>query len=75
MSQSIKLWTDMVTEMSPLMNERTAELMFYRAATAWGSDQILEIANGTGGWVNLTKLFEQFKLIEMLKGNHNGKEE
>jgi hypothetical protein len=75
MSQSIKLWTDMVTEMSPLMNERTAELMFYRAATAWGSDQILEIADGTGGWVNLTKLFEQFKLIEMLKGNHNGKEE
>jgi hypothetical protein len=65
----------MVTEMSPLMNERTAELMFYRAATAWGSDQILEIADGTGGWINLTKLFEQVKLMEMLKGNHNGKEE
>jgi hypothetical protein len=72
MSQSIKLWSEMVTEMSPLMNEHTAELMFYRAATAWGSGQILEIADGCGGWVNLTKLFEQFKLIEMLKGNHHG---
>ena len=72
MSQSIKLWSEMVTEMSPLMSEHTAELMFYRAATAWGSGQILEIADGRGGWVNLTKLFEQFKLIEMLKGNHHG---
>jgi len=72
MSQSIKLWTEMVTEMSPLIDERTAELWFYRAATAWGSDQILEIADGSGGCVNLTKIFEQCKMLSILKGNHNG---
>jgi hypothetical protein len=62
----------MVTEASPLIDENVAEIMFHRAATAWGMDQRLEVANGMGGWVDLTKLFEQYKIIETLKGNHHG---
>ena len=57
-------------QQSPILSESAAQLLYYRAATAWGHDQKLEIANGTGGWVDLTKLYEQCKLLSVLKENH-----
>jgi hypothetical protein len=70
MPPSIKLWTELVMQESPILSESAAELLYFRAATAWGSNQKFEIANGVGGWVNLTKLYEQFKLLSILKENH-----
>lgn len=57
-------------QQSPILTESAAELLYYRAVTAWGHDQKLEIANGVGGWVDLTKLYEQCKLLSILKENH-----
>lgn len=70
MPPSIKLWTELVMQESPILSESAAELLYYRAATAWGSNQKLEIANGIGGWVDLTKIYEQCKLLSVLKENH-----
>ena len=53
---------------SPILTESAAELLYFRAATAWGHNQILQIPNGAGGWVDLTKLYEQCKLLSILKG-------
>jgi len=70
MNQSFKdTWVQLVTESVPIINDHTAELLYYRVATAWGSDQQFTVPDGTGGRVDLTKLFEQCKLIEILKGN------
>jgi len=70
MPPSINLWTELVMQQSPILSESAAELLYFRAATAWGSNQVLEIPNGIGGWVDLTKLYEQFKLLSILKENH-----
>ena len=70
MNQNIDLWTELVMQQSPILSESAAELLYFRAATAWGHDQKLEIADGIGGWVDLTKLYEQFKLLSLLKENH-----
>jgi hypothetical protein len=70
MPPSIKLWTELVMQESPVLSESAAELLYYRAATAWGHDQKYEIPNGVGGWVDLTKLYEQCKLLSVLKENH-----
>jgi hypothetical protein len=70
MNQNIDLWTELVMQQSPILSESAAELLYFRAATAWGHDQKFEIANGVGGWVDLTKLYEQFKLLSILKENH-----
>ncbi len=56
-------------ESAPIVNEATAEFFYHRAAAAWGSGQSLEIADGMGGWVDLTKLFEQYRMLQILKGN------
>ena len=69
MSQNIKLWTELAMEACPLLTERAAELLFFRVATAWGADQQLRIPDGIGGWVDLTKLYEQYKLLTILKGD------
>jgi hypothetical protein len=70
MNQSFKdTWVQLVTESVPIISNRAAELLYYRAATAWGMGQQLTVPNGTGGRVDLTHLFEQCKLIEILKGN------
>ena len=45
-------------------------LLYFRAVTAWSHNQKLEIADGIGGWVNLTKLYEQCKILSILKENH-----
>jgi hypothetical protein len=70
MSPSIKLWTELVMQESPILSESAAELPYYRAATAWGHDQKYEIPDGIGGCVDLTKLYEQCKLLSVLKENH-----
>lgn len=70
MNLNINLWTELVMQQSPILSESAAELLYFRAATAWGHDQKLEIADGIGGWVDLTKLYEQFKLLSLLKENH-----
>ena len=70
MPPSIKLWTELVMQESPILTESAAGLLYYRAATAWGSNQKYEIPNGIGGWVDLTKLYEQCKLLSILKENH-----
>ena len=70
MNQNIDLWTELVMQQSPILSESAAELLYFRAATAWGYNQKFEIANGIGGWVDLTKLYEQSKLLSILKENH-----
>ena len=69
MSQNIKLWNQLAIEACPVLNERMAELLYFRVATAWGADQQLRIPDGIGGWVDLTKLYEQYKLLTILKGD------
>jgi hypothetical protein len=56
----------MVTELSPLVNEHVAEGLYHRAASAWYHGHTLEIPNGTGGYVDLTKLFEQYRMLATL---------
>jgi len=58
----------MVQELSPTIHENAAELLYHRAAAAWGHDQKLEVPNGMGKWVDLTKLFEQYRMLQVLKG-------
>ena len=53
---------------SPIVTEHAAELFYHRAATAWGFGEKLEVADGLGGWVNLTELFEQYTMLRILKG-------
>ena len=71
-SSNRTLWVNMVTESSPIISEHVAELFYHRAATAWGCDQKLEVADGMGGWVDLTKLFEQYRMLAILRGENNG---
>ena len=58
----------MLTEASPIVDHRTSEILYHRAAAAWAYGQTLQIANGTGGWVNLTEMFEQYRMLLILKG-------
>ena len=73
MSQSFdgKMWEDMLLAESPLVDRFTARLFYHRAASAWGCGQTLQIADGLGGWADLTKLFEQYRMLQILKGNAN----
>ena len=66
------LWTEMVQELSPRIDKNAAELLYHRAAAAWGHGQKLEVPNGMGKWVDLTKLFEQYTMIQILKGKNDG---
>jgi hypothetical protein len=49
MPPSIKLWKELVMQESPILSESAAELLYYRAATAWGHDQKFEIIDCTFG--------------------------
>ena len=69
---SRNLWTEMVMELSPTIHENAAELLYHRAATAWGHGETLEVPNRAGGWVDLTKLFEQYTMLKILKGENRG---
>ena len=70
MPPSIKLWVELVTESAPIMTKSAAELLYYRAVTAWATNTKFEIQDGIGGWVDLTKIYEQCKLIQLLKAEH-----
>ena len=69
---TLESWSDLVMQQSPILTESAAELLYFRAATAWGSGYQLTIPDGIGGNVDLTKLYEQFKILSLLKGEHNG---
>ena len=62
----------MVMELSPRISELAAQLLYYRAAAAWGSGETFEVPNGAGEWVDLTKLFEQYTMLKILKGENRG---
>ena len=62
----------MVMELSPTIHENAAQLLYHRAATAWGNGETLEVPNGVGEWVDLTKLFEQYTMLKILKGEKHG---
>ena len=64
-------WVQLVTESVPIINDRAAKLLYYGAATAWGLGQQFTVPDGMGGRVDLAKLFEQCKMIELLKGDYN----
>ena len=73
MSQSFnrELWDQMLIESAPIVDYRTTQILYHRAAAAWAYDQTLQIADGRGGWADLTKLFEQYRMLQILKGNVN----
>ena len=62
----------MVTELSPTIHENAAELLYHRAASAWGCGDTFEVPDGAGGYIDLTKLFEQYRMIQILKGENRG---
>ena len=66
------LWTQMVIERSPIITKHAAQLLYYRAAAAWGSGETFEVPDGAGEWVDLTKLFEQYTMLKILKGENDG---
>ena len=70
MSQSSKrqLWIDLVRESAPLLSEQVSELMYHRAAVAWAMDETLTVADGLGGWADLTKIYDQYRILAILKG-------
>jgi hypothetical protein len=74
MSQSFnrELWDQMLIESAPIVDYRTTQILYHRAAAAWAYDQTLQIADGLGGWVDLTKLFEQYRMLQILKGVEHG---
>jgi hypothetical protein len=69
---SRNLWTEMVMELSPTIHENAAQLLYHRAAAAWGNGETLEVPDGVGEWVDLTKLFEQYTMLKILKGENRG---
>jgi hypothetical protein len=71
----IKLWINLVTEAAPILTESAAALLYYRAVTAWSTNTKFEIPDGTGGQVDLTKLYEQCKIMSLLKGEYHGNKE
>ena len=71
MPPSIKLWVELVTEAAPILTKPAAELLYYRAVSAWASGYQLTVPNGLGENVDLTKLYEQCKIMSLLKGEYN----
>jgi hypothetical protein len=61
----------MVCEYSPITDENAADFLYHRAATAYWEGRKLEVADGLGGWVDLTTLFEQCRMLTLLKGESN----
>lgn len=70
----LKLWHQLVTESVWWRKYSIDESfdLYQRAAVAWGMGT--EYYAQGPDTVNLTKLFEQYKLLATLKGNHHGKE-
>jgi hypothetical protein len=69
---SRKIWIEMVQSSAPFpISENVAELMYHRAASAYGFGQQLVLGPGGPGEVDLTKLFEQYRMLEIIKGEKN----
>ena len=50
------------------------DALFDRCVVAWGYGQEYYY-QGHGATVDLTKLYEQYKILSILKGEHNGNSE
>ena len=69
-----KLWHSLLTEAVYWQKIDTSMSLdiLQRTAIAWAHDQTYYLQGVDR--VDLTKLFEQYKLIETLKGTHDGQE-
>jgi hypothetical protein len=67
---SLNVWTACVMDAVPYMNEGAAQHLYHKAASCYWSDTQLNVQDGCGGWVDLTKLFEQCRIISILKGDN-----
>jgi hypothetical protein len=69
-----KLWHTVLTEAVYWqdINEHLAREILHRTAVAWAHDQTYYMQGVER--VDLTKLYEQCKLIETIKGHHHGQE-
>lgn len=74
MMDNKELWDTMIMESSAIVDHRVTEILYHRAASAWAYGQTLLIPDGIGGQIDLTSLFEQFRMLQILKGNDHGKE-
>lgn len=71
-----EIWHQMLTEelwcRKPTMSE--AFHIYQNTVTAWGFGRRYYAQDGIGGTVDLTKLYEQCKLVSLLKKDHHGNE-
>lgn len=69
-----ELWHQMLTEelwwKELCMNE--AFHIYQNTVNAWGHGMLYYAQDGIGGAVDLTKLYEQCKLVSLLKKDHHG---
>lgn len=69
-------WIQMVQESAPFfISDQVAELMYHRAASAYGFGQKLILGPGSPGELDLTNLFEQYRMLQILKGEKNDVQE
>jgi len=61
------LWTAMVADALPLAWPFEIEELYYRAVVAREHNQHLNISDQMGGWVDITNIYEQFKVMRALK--------
>jgi hypothetical protein len=69
-SSKQQLWDRMLMDAAPIVDHRTTEILYHRAAAAWAYGQTLLIENGLGEKVDLTNLFEQYRMLCILKGDN-----
>ena len=69
----LKLWTQMLNDELPTLGQGRPISVFYaveiyqRTVVAWGQGMSHYAQDGIGGAVDLTKLYEQCKLVSLLK--------
>ena len=70
-----KLWHQLLSETVYWqdIDHHMAYDILQRTAVAWAHDQTYYLQSGPER-VDLTKLYEQYKLIETIKGTHHGEE-
>ena len=70
-----KLWHQLLRETVywQEINHDMAYDILHRTAVAWAHDQTYYLQSGPER-VDLTKLYEQYKLVNILKGNDHGQE-
>lgn len=60
----------MVRDLMPHMTDSQCEMLFYCLPIV--NDEQLYMSDGVGGSINVTKLYESYKLIRILKGTKDG---